>query len=94
MSFLCIRFLLKKNIRFLESINCKLMENMSDRSSNGDYKYRDEDENKSRLPLEKEQDSKDHQIDKASEFVRELIHEKIEIHQKWPNAARLLDQGA
>ncbi|XP_032673370.1 KH domain-containing, RNA-binding, signal transduction-associated protein 3-like isoform X2 [Odontomachus brunneus] len=69
------------------------MTNMSDRSSNGDYKYqRDEDENKSRLPLDKEQDSKEHQIDKAGELVRELLQEKIEINQKWPNATRLLDQ--
>lgn len=70
------------------------MANMSDRSSNGDYKYqRDEDENKSRLSMDKEQDSKEHQIDKAGELVRELLQEKIEINQKWPNATRLLDQG-
>ncbi|XP_011154591.1 KH domain-containing, RNA-binding, signal transduction-associated protein 2 isoform X3 [Harpegnathos saltator] len=69
-----------------------LMANMSDRSSNGDYKYQRDDEDKSlvRLPLDKDQD-KEHQIDKASELVRELLQEKIEINQKLPHATRLLD---
>ncbi|XP_011154589.1 KH domain-containing, RNA-binding, signal transduction-associated protein 3 isoform X2 [Harpegnathos saltator] len=68
------------------------MANMSDRSSNGDYKYQRDDEDKSlvRLPLDKDQD-KEHQIDKASELVRELLQEKIEINQKLPHATRLLD---
>ncbi|XP_014471817.1 PREDICTED: KH domain-containing, RNA-binding, signal transduction-associated protein 2-like isoform X2 [Dinoponera quadriceps] len=70
------------------------MANMSDRSNNGDYKYqRDDEDNKSRLPMmDKEQDSKEHQMDKAGELMRELLQEKIEINQKWPNATRLLDQ--
>lgn len=66
-----------------------------DRSSNGDYKYqRDDDVDiKSRM-LDKESDEKDHQIDKAGEYVRELLQEKIELdNQKSPNAIRLLDQG-
>lgn len=69
------------------------MANMSDRSSNGDYKYQREEDEKSRLPMDKEQDNKEHQMDKAGELMRELLQEKIEIDQKWPNATRLLDQG-
>lgn len=31
---------------------------------------------------------------KAAEYVRELLSEKISLdHGKWPNAARLIDQG-
>lgn len=65
-----------------------------DRPSNGDYKYqRDEDmDMKSRI-LD-DPDGKDHQADKAGEYVRELLQEKIELDtQKWPNAIRLIDQG-
>lgn len=71
------------------------MANMDmDRSSNGEYKYQREDEDiKSRM-LDKESDEKDHQIDKAGEYVRELLQEKLELdNQKSPNAIRLLDQG-
>ncbi|KAG7209485.1 hypothetical protein KM043_015571 [Ampulex compressa] len=68
---------------------------MSDRPSNGEYKYqRDEQsDNKPRLPLEKERDEKEHQVDKAGEYVRELLQEKVELDsQKWPHATRLIDQ--
>ncbi|XP_012225248.1 KH domain-containing, RNA-binding, signal transduction-associated protein 3-like isoform X1 [Linepithema humile] len=63
-----------------------------DRPSNGDYKYqRDEDDIKPRI-LD-DSDGKDHQADKAGEYVRELLQEKIELDtQKWPNAIRLIDQ--
>lgn len=66
-----------------------------DRSSNGDYKYqRDDDDDIKPRMLDKESDEKDHQIDKAGEYVRELLQEKIELdNQKWPIAIRLLDQG-
>lgn len=69
---------------------------MADRSSNGEYKYQREDsgESKPRIPLEKERDEKDHQADKAGEYVRELLQEKLELDgSKWPNAHRLIDQG-
>lgn len=74
------------------------MANMDmDRSSNGDYKYqRDIDDDIDIKPriLDKDSDEKDHQIDKAGEYVRELLQEKIDLdNQKWPNAIRLLDQG-
>lgn len=66
---------------------------MSDRSSNGDYNYEIGDI-KQRLPLEKESDEKEQQIDRAAEYVRELLQEKIELDsQKWPNSLRLVDQG-
>ncbi|XP_033210347.1 KH domain-containing, RNA-binding, signal transduction-associated protein 3-like [Belonocnema kinseyi] len=66
---------------------------MADRSSNGEFnKYqRDDAEDKSRVTQDK--DEKDSQVDKAGEYVRELLQEKLEIDtQKWPNALRLLDQ--
>ncbi|XP_017889941.1 KH domain-containing, RNA-binding, signal transduction-associated protein 3-like isoform X1 [Ceratina calcarata] len=64
---------------------------MSDRPSNGDYKYQ-RDENSVVKP-EKEGDEKEHQVDKAGEYVRELLQEKVELDsQKWPNATRLIDQ--
>lgn len=69
---------------------------MSDRQSNGEYKYqRDENADvKVRVSSEKERDEKEHQVDKAGEYVRELLQEKVELDsQKWPNATRLLDQG-
>ncbi|XP_046415797.1 KH domain-containing, RNA-binding, signal transduction-associated protein 2-like isoform X3 [Neodiprion pinetum] len=68
---------------------------MADRSSNGEYKYQREDssESKPRIPLEKEREEKDHQADKAGEYVRELLQEKLELDgSKWPNAHRLIDQ--
>lgn len=67
---------------------------MADRSSNGEFnKYqRDDADDKSRITVDK--DEKDSQVDKAGEYVRELLQEKLEIDtQKWPNALRLLDQG-
>lgn len=69
---------------------------MTDRSSNGDYKHEREEtpENDSNLPMNKEREEKDHQVDKAGEYVRELLQEKVELDsQKWPNATRLIDQG-
>lgn len=69
---------------------------MTDRSSNGDYKHDREEspENNSNLPMNKEREEKDHQVDKAGEYVRELLQEKVELDsQKWPNATRLIDQG-
>ncbi|XP_020707250.1 KH domain-containing, RNA-binding, signal transduction-associated protein 2-like isoform X4 [Athalia rosae] len=69
---------------------------MADRSSNGEYKYQREDSsesNKPRIPLEKEREEKDHQADKAGDYVRELLQEKLELDgSKWPNAQRLIDQ--
>ena len=68
---------------------------MADRSSNGEYnKYQHDDDvdTKPRISLEK--DDKDSQVDKAGEYVRELLQEKLELDtQKWPNALRLIDQG-
>lgn len=44
--------------------------------------------------MDKESDEKEHQIDKAGEYVRELLQEKLELdNQKSPIALRLLDQG-
>ncbi|XP_029171291.1 KH domain-containing, RNA-binding, signal transduction-associated protein 3-like isoform X2 [Nylanderia fulva] len=76
------------------STNC-IMANMDmDRSSNGDYKYqRDDDVDIKPRILDKDSDDKDHQIDKAGEYVRELLQEKIDLdNQKWPIAIRLIDQ--
>lgn len=66
---------------------------MTDRSSNGEYKYRDDNNaDKPRSLLDK--DDKDSQADKTGEYVRELLQEKLEIDSsKWPNALRLIDQG-
>lgn len=71
------------------------MANMGDRSSNGDYKYQREEDVDPKSRLEKEEeDEKEHQVDKAGEYVRELLQEKVELDtQKWPNAIRLIDQG-
>ncbi|XP_043286349.1 KH domain-containing, RNA-binding, signal transduction-associated protein 3-like isoform X2 [Venturia canescens] len=70
---------------------------MAERSSNGEYNKYQMDESgdggKPRIPLEKERDDKDHQVDKAGEYVRELLQEKLGLDaQKWPNALRLIDQ--
>ncbi|XP_011155950.1 KH domain-containing, RNA-binding, signal transduction-associated protein 3 isoform X2 [Solenopsis invicta] len=64
-----------------------------DRSSNGEYKYqRDEDTDEKPRLLDDSED-KDLQVDKAGEYMQELLHEKVELDgQKWPNAVRLLDQ--
>ena len=69
---------------------------MGERSSNGEYKYQMDDsgEVKPRIPLEKEREETEHQVDKAGEYVRELLQEKLALDvQKWPNALRLIDQG-
>lgn len=82
---------------------------MTDRSSNGEYnKYQMDDDggddgagsggtgsdDKPRIPLEKDREDKDYQSDKAGEYMRELLAEKLAIDpQKWPNAMRLIDQG-
>lgn len=67
---------------------------IGDRSSNGDYKYQREDDVDLKPRLDKDQDDKEHQVDKAGEYVRELLQEKVELDtQKWPNAIRLIDQG-
>ncbi|XP_043462420.1 KH domain-containing, RNA-binding, signal transduction-associated protein 2-like isoform X1 [Leptopilina heterotoma] len=64
---------------------------MTDRSSNGEYKYRDDNADKPRSLSDK--DDKDSQVDKTGEYVRELLQEKLEIDShKWPNALRLIDQ--
>nr|XP_033323678.1 KH domain-containing, RNA-binding, signal transduction-associated protein 3-like isoform X2 [Megalopta genalis] len=68
---------------------------MSDRPSNGDYKYQREDkpEIKTRGSSENEREEKEHQVDKVGEYVRELLQEKVELDsQKWSNATRLIDQ--
>ncbi|XP_011495973.1 PREDICTED: KH domain-containing, RNA-binding, signal transduction-associated protein 2-like isoform X2 [Ceratosolen solmsi marchali] len=60
---------------------------MADRSSNGIIKQ--EVDNRSSA----EKDEEKQQTDKANEYVRELMLEKLEVNtQKTPNAARLLDQ--
>lgn len=69
---------------------------MSERPSNGEYKYQREEnsDSKVRVSSEKDRDEKEHQVDKAGEYVRELLQEKVELDsQKWPNATRLIDQG-
>lgn len=69
---------------------------MSDRPSNGEFKYkRDENsDSEAKTSSEKERDEKKYQVDKAGEYVRELLQEKVELDsQKWPNATRLIDQG-
>lgn len=69
---------------------------MADRPSNGEYKYQREEnaDSKGRGSSDKERDEKEHQVDKAGEYVRELLQEKVELDsQKWPNATRLIDQG-
>lgn len=65
-----------------------------DRSSNGEYKYqREEDADEKPRSLD-ESEEKDHQSDKANEYMHELLQEKVDLDgQKWPNAIRLLDQG-
>ncbi|XP_017754500.1 PREDICTED: KH domain-containing, RNA-binding, signal transduction-associated protein 3-like isoform X3 [Eufriesea mexicana] len=68
---------------------------MSERPSNGEYKYQREDnaDSKVRTSSEKDRDEKEHQVDKAGEYVRELLQEKVELDsQKWPIATRLIDQ--
>ncbi|XP_031847251.1 KH domain-containing, RNA-binding, signal transduction-associated protein 2 isoform X1 [Nomia melanderi] len=68
---------------------------MSDRPSNGEYKYQREEKSelKPRISSENEREEKEHQIDKVGEYVRELLQEKVELDsQKWPNATRLIDQ--
>ncbi|XP_061927907.1 KH domain-containing, RNA-binding, signal transduction-associated protein 3 isoform X4 [Apis cerana] len=68
---------------------------MSDRPSNGEFKYkRDENsDSEAKTSSEKERDEKKYQVDKAGEYVRELLQEKVELDsQKWPNATRLIDQ--
>jgi len=66
-----------------------------DRSSNGEYKYQREEDADDKARSLDESDEKDReQIDKAGEYMQELLQEKIELDgQKWPNAIRLLDQG-
>ncbi|XP_018403957.1 PREDICTED: KH domain-containing, RNA-binding, signal transduction-associated protein 3-like [Cyphomyrmex costatus] len=62
------------------------------RSSNGDYKYEREEEDADDKPRSLDE-SENHQLDKAGEYMNELLQEKIELDgQKWPNAIRLLDQ--
>lgn len=66
---------------------------MSDRPSNGEYKYPREESVDSNI-VKKERNEKEHQVDKAGEYVRELLQEKVELDsQKWPIATRLIDQG-
>jgi len=71
------------------------MANMDmDRSNNGEYKYQEDENADSKPRMLEESDGKDHQIDKAGEYVRELLQEKVDLDtQKWPNAIRLIDQG-
>ncbi|KAF3426074.1 hypothetical protein E2986_13150 [Frieseomelitta varia] len=80
---------------FLE-VSDKTVIIMSDRPSNGEYKYQREETVDSKLNIvAKERDEKEHQVDKAGEYVRELLQEKVELDsQKWPNATRLIDQDA
>ncbi|XP_012347775.1 KH domain-containing, RNA-binding, signal transduction-associated protein 3 isoform X2 [Apis florea] len=68
---------------------------MSDRPSNGEFKYKREEnsDSEAKTSSEKERDEKKYQVDKAGEYVRELLQEKVELDsQKWPNATRLIDQ--
>lgn len=71
---------------------------MSDRGNNSDYAFQRDDctDDNSRDPDDKERDDKDlqHQTDKAGEYVRELLQEKLDLDSdKWPNSIRLIDQG-
>ncbi|KAH0950561.1 hypothetical protein HN011_003903 [Eciton burchellii] len=70
------------------------MANMDmDRSNNGEYKYQGDENVDNKPRMLEESDGKDHQIDKAGEYVRELLQEKVDLDtQKWPNAIRLIDQ--
>ncbi|XP_028050028.1 KH domain-containing, RNA-binding, signal transduction-associated protein 2 isoform X2 [Monomorium pharaonis] len=64
-----------------------------DRSSNGEYKYQREEDADEKPRMLDEGDDKDPQVDKAGEYMQELLQEKVELDgQKWPNAVRLLDQ--
>ncbi|XP_011694559.1 PREDICTED: KH domain-containing, RNA-binding, signal transduction-associated protein 3-like isoform X2 [Wasmannia auropunctata] len=64
-----------------------------DRSSNGEYKYQREEDADDKPRSIDESEDKDNQVDKAGEYMHELLQEKIELDgQKWPNAIRLLDQ--
>ncbi|KAL0124409.1 hypothetical protein PUN28_006325 [Cardiocondyla obscurior] len=64
-----------------------------DRSSNGEYKYQREEDADDKARSLDESEEKDHQVDKAGEYMHELLQEKVELDgQKWPNAVRLLDQ--
>ncbi|XP_024884631.1 KH domain-containing, RNA-binding, signal transduction-associated protein 3-like isoform X1 [Temnothorax curvispinosus] len=65
-----------------------------DRSSNGEYKYqRDDDADDKPRSLDESEEKDDQQVDKAGEYMHELLQEKIDLDaQKWPNAIRLLDQ--
>lgn len=75
---------------------------MTERSSNGDYKYDVEEDgggdgdsnggdDHQRMPLEKDRSER---ADKVGEYMKELLAEKLALDsQKCPNALRLLDQG-
>lgn len=73
----------------------RILSNMDmDRSSNGEYKYQRDDDADDKPRSLDESEEKDHQVDKAGEYMHELLQEKIDLDgQKWPNAIRLLDQG-
>ncbi|XP_057334871.1 KH domain-containing, RNA-binding, signal transduction-associated protein 3-like [Microplitis mediator] len=74
---------------------------MTERSSNGDYKYDVEEDgggdgdsnggdDHQRMPLEKDRSER---ADKVGEYMKELLAEKLALDsQKCPNALRLLDQ--
>ncbi|XP_066595232.1 KH domain-containing, RNA-binding, signal transduction-associated protein 3-like isoform X2 [Prorops nasuta] len=68
---------------------------MGDRP-NGEYTYHRnnlEEETFQRKMENVECDEKEQQSDKAGEYVRELLQEKVELDSnKWPNAIQLIDQ--
>lgn len=68
------------------------MANIDERANNGEFKYEGDNDMKSRMM--EDSDDKDHQVDKAGEYMRELLQEKVQLDsQKCSNAIRLLDQG-
>ncbi|XP_020292760.1 KH domain-containing, RNA-binding, signal transduction-associated protein 2-like isoform X2 [Pseudomyrmex gracilis] len=62
-----------------------------ERANNGEFKYEGDNDMKPRMM--EDSDDKDHQVDKAGEYMRELLQEKVQLDsQKCSNAIRLLDQ--
>lgn len=64
--------------------------------TNGDFNYADgsSDFKRKNATSEKSDDEEDHPIaEKVSEYLRELLSEKVSIDHKYPHAERLLEQG-
>ncbi|KAG4070443.1 hypothetical protein HA402_005675 [Bradysia odoriphaga] len=67
--------------------------------TNGDFNYADGSSSdfkrrEKNATSEKSDDEEDHPIaEKVSEYLRELLSEKVSIDHKYPHAERLLEQG-